>query len=65
MTTQNLDYYRQRADEELATADQTNDPGIAQIHREMARRYHDLVGGKSGRMNGGGNRSARHGAEGR
>ena len=43
MTMQNLDYYRHRADEELAAAESAGDPAIALIHREMARRYRDLV----------------------
>lgn len=38
MTTQNLDYYRQRADEEQAAAERAVDPAIAQIHRDMAQR---------------------------
>ena len=43
MTTQNLDYYRMRADEELAAADLAVDPAIAHIHLEMAQRYRDRL----------------------
>ena len=49
MTSQSPNYYRQRADEELAMADRAGDPGIAQIHREMARRYRDLADGDPSR----------------
>ena len=43
MTTQDLNYYRQRADEELAAAQQADDSSIAQIHCEMAQRYRALA----------------------
>ena len=43
MTTQDLNYYRQRAGEELAAAKQAHDSSIAQIHREMAQRYRALA----------------------
>ena len=43
MSTQNLEYYRHRAEEELAAAATTREPGIAQIHREMAQRYRVLL----------------------
>lgn len=45
MTIKNLNYYRQRADEELAAAERAADPSIAQIHRDMAERYRDLMDG--------------------
>lgn len=48
MTTHNLDYYRQRADEELAAAERAVDPAIAQIHHDMAQRYRDLLGRDAG-----------------
>ena len=48
MTTQNLDYYRQRADEEQAAAERAVDPAIAQIHRDMAQRYRDMLSGDAG-----------------
>ena len=37
-------YFRQRAEEELAAARRAGDPAISHIHREMARRYRDLIG---------------------
>jgi hypothetical protein len=43
MTTQNLNYYRHRADEELAAAERAVEPSIAQIHCEMAQRYRALA----------------------
>ena len=43
MTTQNLNYYRCRAEEEFAAAAIAGDPSIAQIHREMAQRYRALL----------------------
>ena len=43
MVTQKLEYYRHRAEEELAAADIAGDPSIAQIHREMAQRYRALL----------------------
>lgn len=56
MTNENLDYYRRRAEEELAAAEQASDAAIAQIHNELARRYHaqlsngdELVNGHTGR----------------
>ena len=45
MTNQNIEYYRRRAEEELAAAEQASDTAIAQIHNEMARRYRVLSGG--------------------
>jgi hypothetical protein len=38
-----ITYYRQRADEEQAAAQQAGDPAIAQIHYDMARRYRDML----------------------
>lgn len=52
MTTLNLDYYRLRADEELAAAERAGDPAIAQIHRHMAQRYRDMLKDESDRPNG-------------
>lgn len=52
MTTLNLDYYRQRADEEMAAAERADDPGISQIHRELAQRYRDLLNEEAGRTSG-------------
>ena len=56
MANDNLDYYRKRAEEELAAAEQASDTAIAQIHNELARRYRaqlsggdELVNGHSGR----------------
>ena len=43
MITHNLEYYRYRAEEELAAAAIAGDPSIAQIHREMAQRYRGLL----------------------
>lgn len=43
MASQNFDYYRLRADEELAAAKHAADPSIAQIHREMERRYREML----------------------
>ena len=40
------DYFRRRAAEELCAAAQASDERAAQQHRELARRYGDLV--KSG-----------------
>jgi hypothetical protein len=50
MSTQNLDYYRQRAGEELAAAERAADPAIAQIHREMAGRYRDKMNREPDRL---------------
>jgi len=43
MTANNVNYYRQRADEEMAAAERCSDSSIAQIHREMAQRYRALI----------------------
>jgi hypothetical protein len=43
MTDQNRNYYRQRADEELAAAERASDPVVSNIHQEMARRYRDRL----------------------
>ena len=43
MTAQNLEYYLQRAEEELAAARQASDPAIAKIHLDLAGRYRDLL----------------------
>jgi hypothetical protein len=37
------DYYRARIAQELAAAEFAADPSISQIHREMARRYHERL----------------------
>ena len=39
----NKDYYRRRMEEELAAAEQSGDPAISSIHREMAARYRDML----------------------
>jgi len=52
MTTVDLNYYRERADEELAAADRAVDSAIAQIHRDMAQRYRDMLNGEADRMYG-------------
>ena len=39
----NNSYYRQRMEEELVAADRSSDPSIALIHRELARRYRDIL----------------------
>lgn len=52
MTTQSLDYYQLRANEELDAAQRASDPAIAYIHRELARRYLDKLS-ESDRMDGG------------
>ena len=52
VTDQDLSYYRQRAADELSAADRAQDPAIAQIHREMAQRYHDLLRNDASPMNG-------------
>jgi len=39
----NETYYRTRIAAELAAAERAGDPSIASIHREMARRYRDLI----------------------
>ena len=51
MTNENLDYYRRRAEEELAAAERASDTAIAQIHNEMARRYRAQLGGGEVPMN--------------
>lgn len=38
-------YYQLRFEAELEAADRADDPSIAQIHRDMAGRYHDLMNG--------------------
>lgn len=50
MTTKSLDYYRLRAEEELSAAEQAGDPSIAQIHRDMARRYREILSSETGRV---------------
>lgn len=52
MTAQNVDYYRQRADEESAAAERAGDPAIAEIHREMAQLYRDLLSQEIGQLGG-------------
>ena len=49
MTANNLDYYRRRAEEEQAAAEQAGHPSIAQVHRDMARLYRDLLDSEAGR----------------
>lgn len=39
----NRAYFHQRIEDELSAAELASDPGIAQIHREMAQRYRDLM----------------------
>jgi hypothetical protein len=41
--TDSENYYRQRIEEEMAAAEQAGDPSISSIHREMARRYRDML----------------------
>ena len=41
----NDEYYRLRLEEELKAAESAPDASIAQIHREMAERYRELVNG--------------------
>ena len=36
-------YYRRRVEEELAAAERASDPAVASIHRELARRYREIV----------------------
>jgi hypothetical protein len=43
MTDCPADYYARRAEAERALADKAQDPAIASIHRELARRYEDIV----------------------
>lgn len=49
MNIQSFDYYRQRAEQELAAADRAGDPAIAHIHRQLARRYRELADGDHSR----------------
>lgn len=51
MTNWNIEYYRQRADEELAAAERADNLVIAQIHREMAQRYRDMLNSKADLVN--------------
>ena len=44
MTTQSVNYYRQRIDEELVAAQAADNEVISLIHRDMAQRYRDLLG---------------------
>lgn len=39
----NESYYRNRIEEELAAAERADDPSVANIHRDLARRYRDLI----------------------
>jgi hypothetical protein len=39
------DYSARRAEVERALADKAQDPAMARLHREMARRYEDIVTG--------------------
>ncbi len=41
------DYYARRAEAERALAQKATDPAVARLHREMARRYDDIVAGNS------------------
>lgn len=41
-------YYQSRLEAELEAADRADDPSIAQIHRDMADRYHELLDGDAG-----------------
>jgi hypothetical protein len=50
MREDETDYYRRRAAEELARAEQSPCPEAAQAHREMHRRYQAIVEQDSGRL---------------
>ena len=41
--TETDNYYRRRIQEELAAAERAADASVSQIHREMARRYRDML----------------------
>jgi hypothetical protein len=41
------DYYVRRAEAERSLADKATDPSVAQLHREMAQRYDDIVAGNA------------------
>lgn len=45
-------YYRRRAEEEQDAADRAADPGVSQVHREMARRYRQALHDHPGPLNG-------------
>ena len=45
-------YYRRRVEEEYGAAERAEDPAIAQIHREMARRYREKLSKESGAVHG-------------
>ena len=51
ITILNMEYYGQRADEELAAAERAVDPSVPQIHREMAQRYLDMLSSHAGPVN--------------
>jgi hypothetical protein len=36
-------YYQRRIEEELAAAEHSVDPAVANVHREMARRYRGML----------------------
>lgn len=41
------DYYARRAETERSLAEKATDAGVARLHREMARRYDDIVAGNA------------------
>ena len=44
MSGNNIEYFRLRADQELAAAEGAANEAIAAIHRQLAQRYLDLAG---------------------
>jgi len=44
MSGNNIEYFRLRADQELAAAEDAANEAIAAIHRQLAQRYLDLAG---------------------
>ena len=45
---ESIAYYRRRIDEELAAAMDARGPGAAQIHRDMAQLYQDMLDSQIG-----------------
>jgi hypothetical protein len=43
MSSQDLDYYRRRADDERRKATEASHPNIADIHLALAAKYDELV----------------------
>lgn len=43
MSSDDIDYYRRRAEDELDSAQRATDPTVVKVHYEMLSRYLDLI----------------------